>query len=187
MAGNSVADLLKALDHGSCPLGPVAAWPAELRQAIALALPAKAQIVLFWGPQYVALYNDAYASAIGDKHPRALGRPASETWPELWDDLEPLLRGVRDTGETFQAKDRPFHLERGEGGETTCFDVSYSAVPGPGGQTDGVLCIVAETTERVRAEARLAANEARLRAVTDSVDQKARSCGSTLAPPLLAI
>jgi hypothetical protein len=63
-------------------------------------LPAKAQIVLFWGPRFVALYNEAYAPTIGEKHPRALGRPAQESWTELWDDLEPLLRCVLDTGET---------------------------------------------------------------------------------------
>jgi hypothetical protein len=50
--------------------------------------------VLFWGPELVALYDDAYAPTIGDKHPRALGRPARENWAELWDDLEPLLQRV---------------------------------------------------------------------------------------------
>ena len=30
-------------------------------------LSAKAQIVLFWGPEFIALYNDAYAPTIGDK------------------------------------------------------------------------------------------------------------------------
>lgn len=40
----------------------------------------------------------------GDKHPRALGRPAEENWTELWDDLEPLLRSVRETGQTVHAK-----------------------------------------------------------------------------------
>jgi hypothetical protein len=29
------------------------------------------QIVLFWGPDFVALYNDAYAPTIGGKHPKA--------------------------------------------------------------------------------------------------------------------
>ena len=63
-------------------------------------------------PQYVALYNDAYAPGIGANHPRALGRPAIENWGELWDDLEPLLSGVRRTRKTFAAKDRPFYVER---------------------------------------------------------------------------
>jgi hypothetical protein len=69
-------------------------------------LPAKAQIVIFWGPEFVAIYNDAYAPTIGEKHPHALGRPAREYWSELWSDLEPMLQRVLQTGETVFAKDR---------------------------------------------------------------------------------
>jgi hypothetical protein len=104
----------------------------------------------------VALYNDAYAPSIGEKHPRALGRPAIENWRELWGDLEPLLRGVRETGQTFAAKDRAFYIERHGYGETVYFDVSYSAVHQNDGSVGGVLCIVTETTERVHFERRQA-------------------------------
>ncbi len=167
--------LVDALDDRS-PIGPRSRWSPDLRAAMDMIMPARAEIVLFWGPEYVALYNDAYAPTIGEKHPRAFGRPAVENWAELWDDLEPLLRGVRETGETFHAKDRPFYIERqGEAageGEEVYFDVSYSPVRNAAGDTvEGVLCIVSETTERVRALRRVAASEARLQAVADSVDQ----------------
>jgi two-component sensor histidine kinase len=117
-------------------------------------LPAQAQIVLFWGPDFVALYNDAYAPTIGDKHPIALGRPARENWAELWDDLEPLLQRVRDTGETVFAKDRRFYIERHGYPENVYFDISYSPMRDEAGAIGGVFCIVCETTERVVAEER---------------------------------
>src|SRR3954451_15267983 len=110
--GGGAAALMAGLDGSTSPLGPPQHWSATLRTTVGLALRAQAQIVLFWGPEFVALYNDAYAPTIGDKHPRALGRPASENWAELWDDLRPLLQSVRDTGETIIAKDRPFYIER---------------------------------------------------------------------------
>ncbi len=154
--GGAVGKLLLSLDAASSPLGPPDAWSASLKTTMATLLPAKAQIVLFWGAEFVALYNDAYAPSIGDKHPRALGLPAIENWRELWDDLEPLLRGVYETGETFAAKDRPFYIERHGRGETVYFDVSYSAVRETDGSVGGVLCIVTETTERVRFERRQA-------------------------------
>ncbi len=131
-------------------------------------LPADSQIVLFWGPEFVAFYNDAYASTIGDKHPDALGRPASEYWAELWDDLEPLLKSVRDTGNTISAKDRPFYIERHGFPETVYMDISYSAVRGESGAVEGVLCLVNETTERVVAERTLRQSEERLRIATDA-------------------
>ncbi|MBK5570498.1 PAS domain S-box protein [Ensifer sp. SSB1] len=147
------------------PLGPIEDWPPCLAAAVDIMLPAQAQIVMFWGEEFVALYNDAYAPTIGDKHPRALGRPARENWGELWSDLEPLLRRVLERGETVVAKDRPFYIERHGYPETAYFDISYSPVRDEEQKVRGVFCIVNETTERVRFEGALQANEERLRAI----------------------
>lgn len=152
--GGETGALIRALDWSKTSLGPISTWAPHLKSAISLVLPAQAQIVLFWGPEFVALYNDAYAPTIGNKHPRALGRPARENWTELWDDLEPLLRRVLDTGETVFAKDRPFYIERHGYPENVYFDISYSPVRDKAGEIGGVLCIVNETTERVVAQER---------------------------------
>jgi signal transduction histidine kinase len=154
--GGNIGSLLQSMDWSGSPLGPPHTWSAHLRAVMATLLPAQAQFVLFWGEAYVALYNDAYVPTIGSKHPQALGRPGKEHWSELWDDLEPLLRSVRETGQTFCAKDRPFYIERRGLGETVYFDVSYSAVREADGSVGGVLCLVAETTERVRFQQRQA-------------------------------
>lgn len=149
LGGGEMGALVRALDWSKTSLGPISAWPAHLKATISLMLPARAQIVLFWGPEFVAIYNDAYAPTIGSKHPRALGRPARENWAELWDDLEPLLRRVLATGETVFAKDHPFYIERHGYPENVYFDISYSPVRDEAGKVGGVLCIVGETTERV--------------------------------------
>jgi PAS domain S-box-containing protein len=154
-SGGEIGRLIAERDWRGSPLGTPDQWPPELRNAVRLVLPAKVQIVLFWGDDYVALYNDAYAPAIGDKHPAAFGRPAREFLSELWDDLEPLLRRVRETGEAFAAKDRPFYIERHGYGEEVLFDISYSPVRDEAGVVKGVLCIVDETTARVIDRARL--------------------------------
>ncbi|WP_313302800.1 response regulator [Pseudomonas sp.] len=154
--GGHVGSLLQSLDWSSSPLGAPQGWSPHLQAVMATLLPAQAQFVLFWGEAYVALYNDAYAPTIGLKHPHALGQPAQTYWSELWDDLEPLLRAVRETGETFSAKDGPFYIERRGLGETVYFDVSYSAVREADGSVGGVLCLVAETTDRVRFQQRQA-------------------------------
>jgi two-component sensor histidine kinase len=152
--GGETGGLIRELDWSRTSLGPISAWPAHLKAAVNLILPARAQIVLFWGADFVALYNDAYAPTIGEKHPRALGRPARENWGELWGDLEPLLRGVFDTGEPVFARDRAFYIERHGYPENVHFDISYSPVRDEAGKVEGVFCIVNETTERVRGEER---------------------------------
>ncbi len=151
MDGGDLGRLMRERDWSRAPLGRLAGWDPALRGAIDVILPAKVQIVLFWGAQHVAFYNDAYAPTIGTKHPDALGQPAEQYWGELWEDLGPLLEGVRTTGQTFSAEDRPFQLDRAGHLEQVYFDVSYSPVRKADGQIGGVLCIVNETTSHVRA------------------------------------
>lgn len=154
--------LIADRDWSNSPLGPIETWPESLVSTLRMILPTEAQIVVFWGPEYLAFYNDAYAPTIGLKHPAALGSPAAEYWSELWSDLEPLLREVRATGKSLFAKDRAFYIERHGFGEEVYFDISYSAISNAEAKIDGVLCIVSETTERVRAERRSAAERDRL-------------------------
>ncbi|MFH5923911.1 PAS domain-containing sensor histidine kinase [Roseomonas xinghualingensis] len=126
-----------------------------------------AQIVLFWGDQHIALYNDAFVPAIGEKHPRALGRPARESWSELWDSVGPLLERVYRTGQAVQVNDCHFLMRRHGYLEEVFFDLSYSAVH-EHGEVAGVMCIATETTGRVLADRRLRALRATgLRLVTE--------------------
>jgi len=166
--GGDVGALIDAYDWARTPLGPISAWPNCLASAIGLMLPATAQIVLFWGPELIALYNDAYAQVMGDKHPWALGRPAREVWSEIWGELEPLLQKVLCTGETVSAKDRPFRLARHGAPEEAYFDISYSAARDETGAVAGVLCIVSETTERIQAQRALANTQERLSHALDA-------------------
>lgn len=153
--GNSaVTKLLRHHDWSASPLGLPETWSPTLKSTVAMLLPADVQIVLFWGKNYCALYNDAYAPTIGNKHPQALGQPARQHWSETWDDLQPLLDEVWRTGKTVSAKDRQFIIERHGYPEQVYFDISYSPIRNEVGVIEGVLCIVNETTERVQANER---------------------------------
>ena len=164
------ARLMRAIDWRNHPLGPSEYWPAGLRTSIDLMLPSPAQMLVFWGPQLFAFYNDAYAPTIGQKHPAALGAAAAHTWAEVWYDLGPLLRRVLENGESVAAKDRPFQLNRHGYLEAVFFDISSSPIRGDSGEVAGVLCIVEETTRRVLAARTLADGEAQLRAASERIE-----------------
>lgn len=166
-ASGEMASLIRAFDWAATPLGPSRHWPQSLKTVLNLMLPAQAEMVVFWGDDFRAFYNDAYAPTIGAKHPAALGMPAAEHWTELWHDLEPLLTRVQSTGETFSAKDRPFQINRHGHLEQVYFDISYSALRDEAGAVAGVLCIVAETTARVLAARAQAAAQAALQQQQD--------------------
>jgi PAS domain S-box-containing protein len=150
-----MARLMREVDWGSTPLGPTGAWPQSLRSAVSILLSSRAEIVLFWGPDLVALYNDAYAPTFGTKHPWALGKPARECWSEVWDVLGPLFENVLATGKAFWAKDHLFLLHRHGYLEETYYDVSYDPVRAEGGAIGGIFCIVSEKTRQVIGERRL--------------------------------
>ncbi|MFI6072948.1 SpoIIE family protein phosphatase [Actinoplanes sp. NPDC051343] len=169
--GGEMGRRMREIDWSNTPLGEPARWPAELQHAVATMLASKAQIVLFWGPQWTALYNDAYISALGGKHPESLGRSGADMWAETWTVLHKLFDGVRETDESFYARDYPFTIERFGFLEETYFDISYDPIRAAGGSVTGVMCIVNETTARVLSERRLRMLTALGRRLADSPDQ----------------
>ena len=68
---------VRALDWSATALGPIGDWPQSLRSPLSMMLASKAQIILFWGPEYVVFYNDAYRPVFGAKHPNMLGMPGA--------------------------------------------------------------------------------------------------------------
>uniref|UniRef100_UPI003B3A3101 hybrid sensor histidine kinase/response regulator n=1 Tax=Micromonospora sp. TaxID=1876 RepID=UPI003B3A3101 len=156
-AGGEMGGRLSGHDWAASPLGSPDTWPAALSHAIGMMLSSRAQSVMFWGPDQLAFYNDAYRPTIGDKHPVALGRPAREHWAETWDVLGPLLDGVRRSGESYRGENHPFLLDRHGFVERVYFDISYDPIRDDDGSVNGVFCFVNETTGRVVGERRLRA------------------------------
>src|SRR5690349_17617429 len=88
--GGEMGRRMAALDWSASPAGDPTAWPPELTGAVITMLASRAQMCIFWGPEHVVLYNDAYIPVTGAKHPAYLGRPGSELWAEAWDMISGL-------------------------------------------------------------------------------------------------
>jgi hypothetical protein len=57
--------------------------------AVSISLNSRFPISLWWGPELVMFYNDAWRPTLGKtKHPAGLGRPGIESWPEVSEDLD---------------------------------------------------------------------------------------------------
>src|ERR1700760_2932199 len=83
--GGEVGALMRAKDWSKTPLGPVANWPQSLRTAVSLCLHSRFELFIWWGPELVILYNDAYRQTLQSKHPKALGKPGRKVWHEIWE------------------------------------------------------------------------------------------------------
>ena len=154
--GGTTGALIRATDWASTPLGPPQNWPSSLRTSIGTCLNCTFPILLWWGPQLIMLYNDAYAEIIADKHPAALGAPGASVWPEIWDIIGPMLTRVMADGEATPATDFRLVLNRRGFPEECYFSFSYSPIRNEAGCVVGVFCPVIETTLRVLGERRLA-------------------------------
>ena len=144
--------LMATTNWSSTALGDMSTWPEALRTIAATCLGSRFPVMVFWGPEFVQIYNDAYAPLIGEKHPRALGQRAEECFPEIWHVIGPMLQSVLATGQATWSNDQMLLLDRSGSLEECYFTYSF----GPAGDPiDGVFCAVLETTTRVVLERRL--------------------------------
>ena len=149
--------LVDGFDWASTPLGPAAAWPDSLKAVVRILLTSRFPMWMAWGPDLTVLYNDAYRrTTLGKKHPWALGKPATQVWPEIWKDIGPLIHQVMETGEATWEETLLLILERSGYPEETYHTFSYSPLSGPDNRIVGMLCVVIEDTVRVIGERQLA-------------------------------
>ena len=152
----NMASLMRSMDWAATPLNAPEAWPPALQMMVRFMLPNPFPQLLWWGPQFCCLYNDAYIPILGAKHPWALGRPTAEVWHEIWHVLAPLVNTPFRGGPATWAEEIPLELNRSGFIEETHFTIAYSAVPDDTATSGigGVLATVHEITEKVVGERR---------------------------------
>ena len=121
--------LMTSIDWAATPLGPVSQWSQALRTTVGLLLRNHFPILLWWGPEFVQIYNDAYRPVPGVKHPRSMGQPASECWDEIWHVIGPMIEAPFRGGPASTSDDLFLLVNRKGFVEETHFKVAYSPVP----------------------------------------------------------
>ncbi|MET0322094.1 MAG: ATP-binding protein [Duganella sp.] len=144
-----MAQRVYAHDWSVTALGPIAGWPAALRISVNLVLASDFPSCLFWGEHQLMIYNDAYLLLLGQK-PDALGRPLAHVWPEIWDDIVPILDRAWQGRSTF-IEDFPLMVDRDGQSREAFFTFCYSPVLDEHGASVGILDTVVETTATVHA------------------------------------
>ncbi|NMO17007.1 response regulator [Pyxidicoccus fallax] len=146
---------MRSIDWSKTALGPVEGWPQSLRTTVSTCLNSRFPILVWWGPELVMLYNDAYVPVLGSKHPRSLGTRGREVWPEVWHIIGPMLEGVMGQGEATWSENIMLPLVRRGFAEECYFTFSYSPIRDESGGVGGVFTAVYETTGQVLSERRL--------------------------------
>lgn len=152
--GGKMGELMRSLDWAVTPVGPPEHWPLSLKTAVRTLLECKLPMYIAWGPEFIQFYNDAYRPILGNKHPDAMGKSVTHTWPEIWPTIGPMFAEVKQ-GKSLGFDNFVLTIERFGYPEDCYFDFSYSPAPDDNGDVAGVLVTFAETTKKVLLESRL--------------------------------
>ena len=179
--GAAMRAVYDAVDWSATPLGARNTWPEMLRLLVDLCLDSEFPVQISWGPDLLILYNDAYIPLLGaEKHPWALGRPASEVGHHLWPASEEHLRQVMQTGRAYHSNDQQLIIDRHGYPEEACFSFSVSAIRDADGTIVGLFNAITETTRHMQYERRLQALR-RLGSVSITADDSlASTCQAAL-------
>lgn len=171
--GGEMGARVRDFDWSATPLGAPAGWPQALRTVIRLILNTGHPMYVWWGPQLLCFYNDAYRQSIGpERHPGSLGQPGRQVWDEIWEIIGPQIDQVMTGGGATWQENALVPITRNGQREDVYWTYSYGPIDddeAPGG-IGGVLVVCTETTQHVLAERRAREEREVLADVVESTD-----------------
>ncbi|MEO8319215.1 MAG: HWE histidine kinase domain-containing protein [Bradyrhizobium sp.] len=149
--GGEMGALTRAFDWSTTPLGPPRSWPQSLRVTVRLVLNSGHPMFIWWGPELIQFYNDAYRATMGpERHPSALGARGRVCWDEIWDIIGPQIEYVMTgQGSTWHV-DHLVPVTRHGRREDVWWTYSYGPID-LDGKVGGVLVVCNDVTSEYRA------------------------------------
>jgi PAS domain S-box-containing protein len=160
--GGEMGALTRAHDWSSSPLGKPETWPQSLRTAVRILLNTNHPMFIWWGPELIQFYNDAYRQTMGpERHPSALGRGGRECWAEIWDIIGPQIEQVMSGGGATWHENQLVPVTRFGRLEQVYWTYGYSPIDEDDG-IGGVLVVCRDVTRDYLASVALQEREAEL-------------------------
>ena len=167
--GGELGRIMRAMDWESTRLGHPDGWPPLLQSTIRLILTSPHPMFLWWGPELIQFYNDAYSQTMGpERHPRAVGQPGRECWEEIWPIIGPQIDKVMAGGGATWNEDQLVPVTRHGGRQDVWWTYGYSPIE-DGEGVHGVLVVCTDVTAQHRAKAEL---EQMNRALLEQIRQR---------------
>ena len=146
-----MAELVRTHDWASTALGPIKDWPQDLLCSVNLMLACAFPSLIFWGPEMVQLYNDAFGPLLTERHPSGLGQTAKECWSEAWHLIGPRLERVMLCGETLYEEKAVVPIMRDKRLQDILWTYNYSPIFSSEGSVAGILVICQDVTRELNA------------------------------------
>lgn len=170
--GGEMGSIIRSHDWSSTSIGAIDTWPQSLLTTLSIILNSNFPMFLFWGKQHLCFYNDAYRPSLGNegKHPSAIGKCGKEVWPEIWNNISPLIDEVKAGGKASWSEDQLLPIYRNGKLEDVYWTFSYSPVKAESGKVGGIFVTCMETTEKVKGLKKIEENENLLRFAIEAAE-----------------
>ena len=152
--GGEMGVAIRGFNWAATSLGPPESWPRTFRTCLRIMLSSRQPMWVWWGPELINFYNDAYLTIIGGKHPAALGRPARIVWSEIWDQIKDRIQAAM-AGQASYSEAEMLIMRRHGYSEETYYTFSFSPVREEDGSIGGLVCANTDDTDRMIGARRL--------------------------------
>jgi PAS domain S-box-containing protein len=160
--GGEMGRLTRAHDWSATPIGAPDAWPQSLRTALRILLNTNHPMFIWWGPELIQFYNDAYRLTMGpERHPSALGQRGRDCWAEIWPIIGPQIEQVMSGGGATWHENQLVPVTRYGRLEQVWWTYGYSPIDEADG-VGGVLVVCRDVTKEYLAAQALREREAEL-------------------------
>ena len=158
--GGEMGALTRAFDWSKTSLGWPETWPQSLRVTVRLVLTSRHPMFIWWGPERIQFYNDAYRETMGpERHPSALGGQGRDCWAEIWDIIGPQIEYVMAGKGATWHEDQLVPVTRHGRREDVWWTYSFGPIDFEG-EVGGVLVVCRDvTSEHMAREALHLINE----------------------------
>jgi PAS domain S-box-containing protein len=147
--GGEMGERIRNFDWCKTSLGDPQHWQNSLKTCVRIMLTSPQPMFVWWGKEYINIYNDAYRFVLGEKHPLALGASGKIVWKEIWKEVGARADVVFNKNEGTYDDALMLIMNRHGYDEETYFKFSYNPIPGDNDGTAGLFCVCTEETESV--------------------------------------
>jgi hypothetical protein len=154
---------IRNVNWSKTSLGPISSWGYRLNVLVTTLMLETRPTALFLGPEHTILYNLAYASVSGSRHPAILGQSIIDAWytwcahitfwyltryrPEIADPVSATMARSEQT-RFADAPEQEYHVMVERFGFVEEAFFRWSLVPLVGVNIDGMYSIVTEVTKQ---------------------------------------
>lgn len=141
-------EYIRTFDWASTGVGSMYEWSDLLRSCVLHIMSHPDARLILWGETRTVIYNAACIELFGAKHPACLGKPVSEPWAEIWDEIQPMIEDSY-SGKTLKLERLPLITTRNGFQEESYWDFVSLPIIGSGGHVFGQFVELQEMTKAV--------------------------------------